>query len=906
VTRRREAGGPRDREFRITDYAPDARADAEEEVRHYLEEREAELRAEGHSPEEARQMARERFGDPEEVVGAVEAVTGPRIRAGRRSQWLASLVEDVRFTIRTLSRAPGFALMAVLTLGLGIGANTAIFSVASAALLRQPPVQEPERLVSIYTTCRSGEPRCASSYPDYMDYREGQSSIEDLSAVAGMPVSLGLRGAAARLVDAELVSGNYFSLLGLTPAGGRLLQPADDQLGSDPAVVVVSHALWRAGMGADPDAVGRTLLINRTPFTVIGVAPEGFRGLTLASPADVWISIRALDALGEDGSVLAQRGARWIGDLVGRLAAGVTVELARSEMRALSDRLAELDPAARGPRSITVDRPGGYIVPGRDPAALDRFVFMLHGVVGVTLLLACANLANLLLARATARSSEMGLRRALGAGRNRIVRQLVTESLVLALAGGGAGVGLAALMLIGLSSLALPFGFTIAGLDPELDARVLAFAFGLTLAAGLVFGLAPAIRTSRVSPSEALRQSRSGPTPGTARFQAGLVAVQVALSLVLLTGAGLFIRALRDALTENYGFETEGLALFAFDPSSAGHSGPSAAELIRSLAERAEVMTGVSTVSVGRDVPLLGATLGTLVTVDGYQAAPDEEMRIELNFADPGWFATLGIRIVEGRDLSNADSGPGGHVAVISRTMADRWWPGRSAVGGTFNIGSRAVRVVGVVEDTYYDGIQAEQPPHVTLALPQNQSRYAAVVVMAIRTDRPGDAASLLPALAVELRALDDRIPIILSSTMRNELGRILAPQRLTAWLMGGFSILALILAAVGLYGLVNYAVTRRLPELAVRSALGARAGELRGALVLRHAWPLAIGTAAGVVGALALTPLAAAFLLGLPPRDPATIAAVVAVLLITGLLAVLLPTLRLERIDPMKVLRVE
>lgn len=509
----------------------------------------------------------------------------------------------------------------------------------------------------------------------------------------------------------------------------------------------------------------------------------------------------------------------------------------------------------------------------------------------------------------------MGLRCALGASSGRLLRQLVTESLVLSLAGGLAGILVAAALISALSNLALPFGFTIADLDPRLDAGVVTFTWGVALVAGLLFGLMPALRGSTMAPAGMLREARGGPTLAAARLQGALVAVQIALSLMLLTGAGLFVRTLQHGLTQDYGFPVTRLALLGFHPSLSGHSGETAAPLVGALKERASAMPGVSAVSAGRYLPLRpDGRQQTYVTVDGYEPAADEELEIELNFVDPGYFRALGLPLEAGREFTPAD-GPGApRVAVISQTMAERWWPGRNPIGGTFTVlygnlmapglGDDPHRVVGVVRDTRWAGINEEEFPRVTVPLAQNPSLYDGETIVLARTET--EVQPVVSSLATELRALDPAVPITLSSSMGRELRQLLAPQLLTAWLLGGFSILALVLAAVGLYGVVGYGVRRRMPELALRLTLGADAGQLRKLVVLRHVWPLALGVATGATGALLVSRVTAAFLLGVGPRDPATLISAVLVLAGVGLLAMLLPTRRLTRLQPVQVLRVE
>lgn len=487
----------------------------------------------------------------------------------------------------------------------------------------------------------------------------------------------------------------------------------------------------------------------------------------------------------------------------------------------------------------------------------------------------------------------------------------MTESLVLSLAGGVLGLAVAAAMMNGLARLALPFGFAIADLDLRLDGGVLAFTLAISLVAGLLFGVAPAARGASTAPAHVLREARGGGGRGTARLQTMLVGLQVALSVVLLAGAGLFVSSLRAGLALDLGFPVERLALAAFDPSLAGYDGASAPALVQALQQRLSAMPDVSAVTASVDVPVVGGTMGIFVTVEDYQPGPDEEMRTEVNFIEPGYFRTLGLPLIAGREFTAADVEGTGRVAVVSRTMAERWWPNGDAVGGILWQGGGgagspedAIRVVGVVEDTRWNGLDGEEFPFLSLPLRQSPQRYARPIIVTARTS--GDSDVLLANARAELRALDAGLALSDATTLEREMRRLMGPQRLAAWLLGGFSALALVLAAVGLYGMVGYAVSRRMRELALRAALGAGPGSLRRGILARHLTPLAGGLVLGLLGAMALSRLVASFLFGVEPRDPLTLAGVCVVLTAVGLGAMLVPTRRLGHIQPMQVLRME
>ncbi|MFV2008134.1 MAG: ABC transporter permease, partial [Longimicrobiales bacterium] len=489
------------RDFHLGRFGRDLSKEIREEIRFYLEMRTQELIDAGMAPDEAWRQALDAFGDPKDIEKRARREARLGIGMKKRGQLMASFIQDLRYALRTLAGNPGFSVIAILTLALGIGANTAIFSIVDAALFRAPPVREPEQLAAVYTTSRRGFPRSSSSYLDYLDYRDRSTHFADIAATATLAAGLGNEELGARFTIVRAVTGNYFDLLGLTPALGRLIQPEDDRLQAGTAVVVLSHALWRDHFQADADIVGRTVRLNGSPFTVAGVAPVDFTGMSLSVRPDLWIPMQAGAYLGAgsiaDPRVWETRAYRWIGRLIARLQPGTTVEQARAEMLAISAQLAEEDPEARGPRSVTVDALPGYALPVGSEAQMTRFVWLLLGVVGLTLLLACANVANLLVARASSRSREVGVRLAMGAGRGRLVRQLLTESMVLALLGGVAGLAVAWGVLALMGVLQLPGGVSIGMLDIGLDRGMLAVTLIISLVTGVVFGLAPALHATR-------------------------------------------------------------------------------------------------------------------------------------------------------------------------------------------------------------------------------------------------------------------------------------------------------------------------------------------------------------------------------------------------------------------------
>lgn len=813
---------------------------------------------------------------------------------------------DLRFALRTLRRHPGFAIVAIVTLALGIGANTAMFSLASAALFRSPPVRNPERLVAVYTTCRLGDPRCSSSYPDYLDYRERATTLTELSAYTFTTASLG-DDAGAELVTVQPTSGNYFSMLGVRPGLGRLILSADDQRGEASQVAVMSQELWRGRFGGDSTIIGRAIRLNGARFEVVGVVPRGFRGLDLGGGPDVYIPFLSGIALGtsfwDDPGRLDDRGSRWIAQLVGRMAEQVTVEQVRSQMLAISNALRVEDPEARGPRSITVDPLPGYILPTGARADLQRFVILLLAVVGLALLIACANLANLLLARALARRREIGVRLAVGASRGRLVRQLVTESVTLAVVGGGAGLIIATWALAVLGRFDLPGGITIGQLNVGIDGRMLAIAGTLSLLTGVLFGGIPALQASRPSQVHALkRDSLEGAGRGWTRR--GLVALQVAVAFLLLVGSGLFLRTLGNSLRFDPGFRPERVAMAQFN-LSLGHYSPEQGQAFAQwLVERLTQAPAVEAAGLGSSVPLArGGFSGTFVSVAGYDPAPDEEMRVDYVFVTPAYFRSLGMRVVAGRSVTADDRATTAPAIVVSEAAAKRWWPGGKAVGGRMTIGGGEREVVGIVADANWRQLGETPTPFVFVPLAQFSAQAVSRPITLIVRTR-GDPRAVLPVIQSEVTALDSDVSLASLETMSDRMSAVLMPQRMGTVLLTLFALLAVGLAAVGIFGVVSFNVTRDRRSIGIRMALGAHRSQVVMLSVRRMLAPVSIGLAAGLVAAAFLARGMERFLFGVGPRDAVTYLLLGVLLAAIATLAALLPARRAARLDPVEALR--
>ena len=882
-----------------------------EEMRFYLEMRARELIDEGVDPEEAERRALEAFGDPREIEREVMRMEkGSRIREEAGSS-LWSIVADAKYAARFLLGHRGFTAVVLGTLALGIGANTAIFSVLHGVLLKAPGVEDPSSLVAVYTTSRRGFPRSSSSWLDYVDYRDRTGALADLAATTQLPATLGDDERGARAVTVEAVTDNTFGLLGVRPALGRPIGSDDDRFGAGRAVTVLSHRLWTGHFGGDPSIVGTSVRLSGQPFEVVGVMGPEYTGLTLGDGPDLWTSMQAARAVGTgfaigDDRMFEIRGARWIGRLVGRLAPGTTVEAARAELLAVSDRLREEDPDARGPRSVTVDPLGRYLLPVGEEEDLSAFVWLLMGVVGTTLLLASANLANLLLARASTRRGEIGVRLALGASRGRVVRQLLTESLLLGIGGGALGLLVAIGLLQLLGGFDLPGGLPIAAVRPELNGPVLATTAALSLLTALLFGLAPAMRSTRDGLASSVREhgGRGGARQGN-RLRGALVTAQIALCLMLLIGSGLFLRTLQNALGADIGIDARSVAATRFNLGGAGYDDTRGEAFVDRLRAELQRLPGVRSVAVATLVPFQGGGFrGTFFTVDDYQPAEDEELRVDLVYTTPGFPEAVGMELLEGRDFTLSDGSGAPNVTIVNRAMAERYWPDGTALGGTLRIGDEELSVVGVAEDVRWGSLDEEPTNFMFVPLAQTEVEGSGGLTAVVRAS--GDPAELLGPMRASLRGLDPEVSPSMLATMDELLSGVLMPQRLGAALLTGFGLLALVLGIVGVVGVVSYRVRAERRALGVRIALGADRGHVRRLVLGGIAGPVLLGIALGIVGGAALRGTLEGFLFEVSSGDPLTYAVMAVGLAALALGSSLLPAREAGRVDPVQVLRAD
>ena len=809
-------------------------------------------------------------------------------------------LRDVVHGWRGLRRDPWFTVTAVASLAIGIGTVTAIFTLVNALLLRPlPGIAEPERLVNLYRR-EVGDPASSAGFPlkVYEDYRAATRAFAGLAAYTDRPMSL-TRGGESQLVAGQIVSGNYFEVLGVQPARGRFFRPEEDAAPGAYPVAVVSDSLWRRRFGGDPALVGKDVILNGTPFTVVGIAPRGFGGTYYGFVFDIWVPA----AMAE--TVLARRDLRerdtaWL-ELVGRLPAGVSLAGAQAVARTVTRRLAQDFPEDRD-FTVELTPVTGYDEELR--GGVVGFLAVLLAVSLFVLLIACFNVAGMLLARAAARGKEIAIRLALGMTRRRLVRQLLTESLLLALLGGALGGLLAVWGVAALRKLEPPRGVPLV-FDFSLDPAVLGFTLLVSVLSGVLFGLLPLRQSWRPDLLTALKDlAGAAAGGGRLRLRSGFVVAQVAVCLLLLVTGGLFLHAVRRAAAAAPGFAPERVELLTLDPTVLGYGGAPLQAFFRMLRDRAAGLPGVESVSLADSTPLsVGRLFGaprTEIAVPGHEPPPGRAaLRVEYSRIGSRYFEVLGIPLLAGRDFGAADRTGAARVAIVNRTMAQRFWPGKDAVGQRLVHEKEPVTVVGVVADSKYARIK--EAPRDFLYLPFEQVPATRMTLLVRAT---GEPAALAPALRHEVRRLNRSLPILGLLPMTESIATSRLPQRIAATVAGLIGLVGLLLAAIGIYGVVSYSVARRRREIGIRMALGAGRREVLW-LVTRQGVLLALaGVVIGAAGAFALARLLASLLLEMNPNDPQVFGAVAALLLATAAAASFLPARRAAGVDPVVVLR--
>lgn len=814
------------------------------------------------------------------------------------------LLRDLRYTIRKLLKSPGFTLVALFSLALGIGANTAIFSLANAIVFRASPLERPEEVVWIYRNM-PGFSAGPLSYPDFDDIRDATGAIFTEMAGAGYTFAQVDQGDRIEGVLGEMVSGTYFTLQGLDATIGRTFTAEDDVSPGGHYVVMLSYPYWQSGFGGSPDVLGRTIRMNGNSYEIIGVAPRDYPGMFRGFSPGVYLPISMINQIQPDQTDHLQNRGNQFFFARARLAPGVSVEQARVTLAGLTSDFRVTYPNSWDDENELVVTPATDVIinPMVDRIVVPAVVLAMV-VVGMVLLIACANLASFLLARATERKKEVAIRLALGAKRSALIRQLLTESTVLALVGGAAGVAVAVIAVRLGMSVELPFTIPIE-LDTGLDLPVLGFSFAISLLGGLFFGLVPALQATKPEVAPTLKdESTGGGRPRAFTLRNALVAGQVAASLVLLIGAGLFLRSLGQARSMDPGFGKDPTAVVNFALSGEQDTEEKGRAWMRSVLERAEAIPGVQAVGLATILHLNTMNFSsTDINVDGFDPPPGRQGHlIARTEVDAGFFDASGIQILRGRNFEESDVPDGQRVVVINQAMADRFWPGGDPVGRVIREGDGdELLIVGVAETAKIRSLGEEPTPFIYYPYSQN---YASFVTLLART--AGSAEQTGVQLLSLLREMDPETIIIESKTMEEHQAVMLIPARLSAFLSSLFGGLALTLAVIGLYGVVSYAVAQRRREMGIRMSLGATPGSVVGHTVWSGMKLVAVGGAIGLAVAFLATRALRGFLFGIAPLDPVAFLGIPAILGAVAFLAAYIPARRASQVDPVRALKAE
>jgi predicted permease len=816
---------------------------------------------------------------------------------------MGALMQDVRFAVRMLRKSPGFTTVAILTLALGIGANTAIFSIVKAVIL-QPlsGVAHSDKIVSVGIRQVTGDVFPAS-YPVYRELRDKNDVTQALAA--DCPINFAVKiGNETKQTQGEIVTGNYFDALGVHAALGRALTPDDDKVPSGHPLVVISQNLWKTEFGSDPSAVGRSMMISGHLFTIVGVMPEDFHGANVGVAAQIYVPammqpvVLPVEVAG--GNILEQDGANWL-FIFGRLKPGVTVETAQAAMtvnlqayfKAKADPHSTSDTAAVAPI---------YKTPFGAAQAILPVVAMLSATVAFVLLIACANVAGLLIARSTARRTEVAIRVALGAGRGRLIRQLLSESVLMSLIGGTVGLVLAAWATNFMAHPPKMFGVPLS-IDARLDTEVFAFTLVVATLAGILFGLAPSLMASRVDLVPALKGEEGGRRSRKSPLRAGLVAMQVAISLVLLVGAGLLLRSVLAARATNLGFKPNDILSLAVDTSAAGYDTAHVKTFLRQVIDNVGSIPGVQSAAVAQAGPVAQQySYSTTAEIDGYQPLKEESMTMGFDMISPGFFQTLGLPLRVGREFTWTDDEKAARVAIVNETLAKKYFPGKSAIGQRLKGETdRWDEIVGVVADTKYQSMS--EKPTAYFYVPFQQTQGSRIALFVRTGTAPESLGNTIQAAVIKM---DPALGVSNLRTMRQTIESSLVGFEGTALMLSIAGFIGLLLATIGIYGVVAYSVAQRTHEVGIRMALGANPQNILGLILRQGMAPALIGIVIGLAGSFALTRLIEGQLYGVKPTDPLTLAAVSVLLCLVTAAACVIPARRAMRVDPMVALRYE
>lgn len=882
---------------------PDVEDDVDEELRFHMEMRERDYVASGLGPNEAHAEAVRRFGKFESVREICYEIGHQRERSTRIADFMQGVRNDVVFALRQLARNPGFTIAAVVTLALGIGANSLVFDVVNAVLLRPlPGIATPGRVITVN--------HVSVSYPSYRDFRDASAVVTSVAAFNDQSTAVS-DGKRAEMASVGVVSGNYFGVLGVTPLRGRLLVPSDDDPGSRP-VAVLSAGFAQHFFPGDESIVGRTIYLNGAPVTIVGLASKDFHGTQLDSRDDMWISIHSWMGLAPtpySSLNVDMRGWSWL-RLIGRLRPGATIEQATSALKLSAVRQEAAYPDAVGQLSGRVTNTSVTLVEQSAISSIShettvRSAVIVAAVVAIVLLIACANVSNLLIARAMSRRREMGVRIAIGARRGRLVRQLLTEAAVLAIIAAVVGLLLTQLGLQALTHVSVTDGFSFATLGVQLGGRVAVYTLAVALVASVLFSVVPTLHSTRAEMTGALKDGVPGGGRSQPRLHRALLMAQVSLSLVLVIAAGLFVRSLQHALATDPGFDGSHVATASISVGLIRSDSARAGLIYGSVTRQLVRAPGVQVAAWGTSLPLDRLADVDGFALDDYVPGPNERLMVQVSDVSPGYFEAFSIPLIKGRLFDERDGPSTPNVAIINQTMARQYWRNGTPIGKRILFGDDTVTVVGVVRDIKYHELREDPVPFVYRVLGQHfNTSGLAPQNLVVRSSGP--PAAMLGLIRRTLHHVAPEVPVYDVVTFDERTGHTVFAQRLGTVVLGLFSVIALIITAVGIYGVVAYGVKQRTHEIGIRVALGARTRSVLSVILIENLTLIAAGVAAGLALSAVLMRTVSSFLFGIGDMDAATFCAASALLLGVGITAALIPALRATRVDPVIALRSE